>query len=68
MPGDRIAAISTATLIIHARDDGLQLYHNAEFAAATIPDAKLLSFESGGHFLIGTERSAIRAAVADHIL
>jgi len=67
MPGERIAEIRAPTLILHATDDGLQLYHNAEFAAATIPGAELVSFERGGHFLIGTEQSAIRAAVGNHI-
>ena len=68
MPGERIAAITAPTLILHAADDGLQLFHNAEFAAKTIPNARLVRFETGGHFIIGTEQAAIRAAVADHIL
>lgn len=68
MPGARIAAIIAPTLILHASDDGLQLYHNAEFAAATIPHATLVRFEDGGHFVIGTEQSKIRAAVRNHIL
>lgn len=68
MPDERIAAIAAPTLILHATDDGLQLYHNAAFAAATIPNAKLISFDRGGHFLIGTAQSTIRAAVAEHIL
>jgi pimeloyl-ACP methyl ester carboxylesterase len=67
MPGERIAAVAAPTLILHARDDGLQLYHNAEFAAATIPDAQLVSFDKGGHFIIGTKQTEIRAAVHDHI-
>lgn len=68
LPGERIAAIAAPTLIFHATDDTLQLYHNAEFAASTIPDAKLVRFDRGGHFLIGTAQSTIRAAVRDHIL
>ncbi|HNP64546.1 MAG TPA: alpha/beta hydrolase [Woeseiaceae bacterium] len=68
LPGGRISAITASTLIVHAEDDTLQLFHNAEFAASTIPDAKLLRFEKGGHFLIGVEQAAIRAAVRDHIL
>ena len=68
MPGDRIASITAPTLILHATDDRLQLFHNAEFAEAVIPDAKLVRFEQGGHFLIGIEQPAIRTAVANHIL
>lgn len=68
LPGDRIAAITAPTLVIHAKDDLLQLYHNAEFAVATIPNVRLLSFEQGGHFVMITEQSAIRAAIQQHIL
>lgn len=68
LPGERIAAITAPTLILHAADDTLQLYRNAEFAASTIPNAKLIRFEKGGHFLIGVEQLTIRETVADHIL
>lgn len=68
MPNERIAAIQAPTLIFHATDDTLQLYHNAEFAASTIPDAKLVSFERGGHLLIIVEQSTIRSATQKHIL
>lgn len=68
LPGNRIAAITAPTLIFHATDDTLQLFHNAEFAATTIPGARLVRFDSGGHFLIGTERAAIRPALRKHIL
>lgn len=68
LPGERIAAIRAPTLILHAKDDTLQLYHNAEFAAATIPEARLLSFERGGHFVMVTEQEAARTAVQGHIL
>jgi len=67
MPGERIAAITAPTLILHAEDDGLQLFHNAEFAAAVIPDSELVQFETGGHFIIGTERARIRAVATEHI-
>ncbi len=68
MPGERIASITAPTLIIHAVDDGLQLFHNAEYATDNIPNARLVQFEQGGHFVIGIEQSIISAAVADHIL
>ncbi|MCC7043551.1 MAG: alpha/beta hydrolase [Acidobacteria bacterium] len=63
MPNERIAAITAPTLIIHARDDGLQLYRNAEFAAATIPGAHLRTFDRGGHLVIAVEQATIRAEV-----
>ena len=63
MPGGRIAAIRAPTLIFHAADDTLQLVRNAEFAAATIPGARLRRFERGGHLLIAVEQPRIRAEV-----
>lgn len=68
LPGDRIAAIQAPTLILHATDDTLQPYYNAEFAASTIPDASLVRFERGGHLLMAVEQAAIRSAVQRHIL
>jgi 2-hydroxy-6-oxonona-2,4-dienedioate hydrolase len=68
LPGRRIAGITAPTLIFHAVDDTLQLYHNAEFAVSTIPDAKLVSFEHGGHVVVIVEQSTIRAAAQEHIL
>lgn len=68
LPGSRIAAITVPSLIIHARDDLLQLYHNAEFAASTIPGAKLESYEAGGHILMAVEQESIRTAIRNHIL
>jgi 2-hydroxy-6-oxonona-2,4-dienedioate hydrolase len=67
LPGERIASIVAPTLIVHARDDLLQLHHNAEFAAATIPGARLLSFAAGGHVVVVVQREAIGAAIRDHI-
>lgn len=67
MPNERIAAIQAPTLIFHAADDTLQLYHNAEFAAATIPGARLVRFERGGHLLMFVEQSTIRTAAQQHI-
>ncbi|MGE5341057.1 MAG: alpha/beta fold hydrolase [Candidatus Omnitrophota bacterium] len=68
LPGARIAAIRAPTLIFHAIDDKLQLYHNAAFAASTIPGAKLCRFEKGGHFLMGVELPTIRKMVQKNIL
>ena len=68
MPNARIAAVRAPTLILHAEDDTLQRFHNAEFAAAAIPDARLVSFERGGHLVLAVEQAAICAAVQTHIL
>jgi len=68
MPNERIALIQIPTLVVHATDDMLQLYHNAEYASSTIPGAKLLRFERGGHLLMVVEQMAIRPAVQKHII
>jgi 2-hydroxy-6-oxonona-2,4-dienedioate hydrolase len=68
MPNERIAAVRAPTLIFHATDDTLQLYHNAQFAASTIPGARLVSFQRGGHLLMSVEQSTIRTAMQKHIL
>jgi 2-hydroxy-6-oxonona-2,4-dienedioate hydrolase len=62
-----ISAIRAPTLIVHARDDRLQLYHNAEFAAANIPNSRLLSFDAGGHLLVAVEQRAVRSEVSRFI-
>jgi pimeloyl-ACP methyl ester carboxylesterase len=67
MPNERIAAIRAPTLILHARDDGLQLFHNAEFAAGHIAGARLVSFERGGHLLLAVEQAAVQAKTVAHI-
>jgi pimeloyl-ACP methyl ester carboxylesterase len=63
MPNQRIATIRAPTLIVHARDDRLQLFRNAQFAAATIPGSRLFAFDRGGHLLIAVQQPAIRAEV-----
>jgi 2-hydroxy-6-oxonona-2,4-dienedioate hydrolase len=68
LPGARIAAIRAPVLIVHARDDALQLFHNAEFAAAHIPRARLLAFERGGHLLLAVERPTLRVVAQEFIL
>jgi len=67
MPNARIAAIRAPTVIFHASDDTLQLFDHATFAASTIPGAKLVRFERGGHLLLSVEQAAIRSILRQHI-
>lgn len=67
MPNQRIAAIRAPTLVVHAKDDMLQLYRNAEFAASTIPGARLVTFDNGGHLVIAVQQLAIQAEVQQFI-
>lgn len=68
MPNERISKIRAPTLIFHATDDTLQLFHNANYAASTIPGARLVPFERGGHLLISVEQTAIRSIMQKHIV
>lgn len=68
MPNERIAAITAPTLIFHATDDSLQLYRNAEFAAATIPGARLRTYPRGGHLLIAVEQPEVSRETRRFIL
>jgi 2-hydroxy-6-oxonona-2,4-dienedioate hydrolase len=68
MPNDRIAGVRAPTLIFHAADDQLQLVRNAEVAAATIPGARFVRFERGGHLLLAARQAAIRTQVQAFIL
>ncbi len=49
-PADAIVA---PTLIVHARDDGINPFPIAEYATSVIPGAKLLAFDTGGHIMLG---------------
>ena len=51
--------IEASTLVINAVDDGLSSYKNAVAAAARIPDARFVRFDSGGHLFLGRE-AAVR--------
>lgn len=68
MPNERVAAIRAPTLIGHATDDALQLFHNAEYAATHIPGARLVPFNRGGHLLVVVEQSAIQTEVQQFML
>lgn len=68
MPNGRVGAIRAPTLIVHAKDDALQLFYNAEYAAAHIPGARLVSFHRGGHLLLLVEASAIQMEIRQFIV
>ncbi|TGT53647.1 alpha/beta hydrolase, partial [Mesorhizobium sp. M2E.F.Ca.ET.166.01.1.1] len=59
--------ITAPTMIVSARDDLFNTLPSAEFAAARIPGAKLVVYDTGGHLLVGREqevRTAIRTFLA----
>lgn len=60
---DRITA---PTLIVHARDDGINPFPIAEFLAKSLPQARFLPLPDGGHMLLG-HKATVTQAVADII-
>lgn len=56
MRNDRIAAIHAPTLILHARDDGLQLFLNAECATRHIVNSRLVAFDHCSQLLLAVEQ------------
>jgi pimeloyl-ACP methyl ester carboxylesterase len=59
----KLEAIRVPALIVHAKDDPMVSYQAAEHAAGRIPDARLVSLETGGHLLLG-QTDAIRQELA----
>jgi len=55
---DRIRGIRAPTLVLHARDDTLVPFEHAEFAARTIPRARLVPMERGGHLALIIDANA----------
>ena len=65
LPLERITA---PTLIVSARDDLFNTLPAAEVAAARIPNARLIAYDTGGHLLVGRAeqtRAAVRAFLDD---
>lgn len=58
--------IAAPTLVVHARDDGINPFAVAEYAAEMITGAKLLAFDTGGHMMLG-RTGEVRRAVRDFL-
>ncbi|MBX9591314.1 MAG: alpha/beta hydrolase [Hyphomonadaceae bacterium] len=58
--------ITVPTLVISTRDDLFNTLPAAEFAANTIPNAKLVVYDTGGHLLVGRQQ-VVRALVRDFL-
>ncbi len=53
-------------LIVNAKDDPMTLYENAKNLAKMIPNAKLITIESGGHLQLGND-AKVKAEIADFL-
>ena len=49
----QLEAIAQPTLVIHARDDGINPFAFGEYAAHTIRGATFMPLHNGGHLLLG---------------
>jgi pimeloyl-ACP methyl ester carboxylesterase len=61
--------ITVPTLIVCAENDGYGMYRNARYTAEHIPGARLVSFPTGGHLLLGHReeaRTALRELLTSH--
>ena len=52
-----LEAISVPTLIAHTKDDQLASHEASQRAAKRIPGARFVSLESGGHLMLGQQRT-----------
>jgi pimeloyl-ACP methyl ester carboxylesterase len=48
-----LSQIGMPTLVFHAEDDGLVNYEYGQYTATHIPNAEFVSFQHGGHLLVG---------------
>lgn len=55
-----IERIRAPTLVIHARDDGINPYAIGDSIARRIPGAQMMGLDAGGHLLLG-HHAAVRA-------
>lgn len=63
-----LKSIITPTLIIHAEDDSLQLFTNAEYAEEHLPNSQTSFFQTGGHMVLVTERESIKMKIETFFL
>lgn len=66
-----IEDLQVPTLILHAKDDKLASYADVEKAWDRFPNSTLVSFETGGHLMVGHEeevKDAVMAFVKEQIL
>lgn len=55
-----LGGVRAPTLIVHARDDGINPFGIGAYVAAQIPDAEFVAIPAGGHLLLG-HTEAVRA-------
>jgi len=61
-----VEALQVPSLILHAKDDKLANYQDTINALSRFPNCKFISFETGGHMMVGHSRE-IEEAVSEFI-
>ena len=59
----KIEDLQVPTLILHAKDDKLASYGDVEKALSRFPNYTLVSFETGGHLMVGHEEEVKKAVM-----
>lgn len=59
-----LETIDVPTLVISAADDGYGTYESSIYTAEQIPNAKLVTFATGGHLLVGHEEE-VRSLISN---
>jgi 2-hydroxy-6-oxonona-2,4-dienedioate hydrolase len=56
-----LSQITAPILIVHTRDDGINPFPIAEFLARSLPQARLVPLDTGGHLLLGHKAQVTKA-------
>ena len=59
----KIEDLQVPTLILHAKDDKLARFEDAERALNRFPNSTLVTFETGGHLMVGHEEEIKKAVM-----
>ncbi len=63
-----LSQVRVPTLAVHGTKDKIVPYGHAEKLAAALPDARLVTFEGGGHVLPGREPVKVNRLIRDFVL
>jgi pimeloyl-ACP methyl ester carboxylesterase len=59
-----LGQITAPTLVVHARDDGINPFPIGAFLAGQLPRARFIALDDGGHLLLGHRETVIPAVAA----
>jgi pimeloyl-ACP methyl ester carboxylesterase/predicted glycosyltransferase len=65
---DHLVKITAPTLVLHGTRDRIVPYKIGKEIAETIPKARFVTFEGGGHGLLGREAVAVNRLIRDFVL